>query len=320
MTSLLSSKPGTACEARRMERIQTGMKTARRTPAAPGPLVSFARFVVCGGGVGVASSAAVAVLASLIPWAVANALITVASTLLCTELHARFTFGAGRRAEWGQHLQSAGSASAAYAVTCAAMLVLHVVKPSAGMLTEQAVYLSAAGLAGIGRFLVLRLFVFAGGRTRTRTRTGTAVSAKSPAWIREASTTVSSPVPVPARRGGSRAVGKKVQVLERGSDMVLAAHYTSVGSRGIGPGRPHLRGARRVHPVRPEIPRAQVKFPLTRATPTCAAHADSSPVVRGIAARGPRRQRLACGSSPNRAGAPGPCGTAPGPTARCAGC
>ncbi|MEU0649526.1 hypothetical protein [Streptomyces umbrinus] len=131
---------------------------------APGPFASFVRFVVCGGGIGVLSSGAVALLAGAMPWAVANAVITVASTVLCTELHALFTFGTGKRAGWRQHWQSAGSATAAYAVTSLAVLILHLVQSSPGMLTEQVVYLSASGLAGTGRFLVLRLFVFAGGR------------------------------------------------------------------------------------------------------------------------------------------------------------
>ncbi|MFF3373488.1 GtrA family protein [Streptomyces sp. NPDC002680] len=149
MKSQLSSKPSTTGAA-----------------AAPGPLASFARFVLCGGGVGLLSSGAVALLAVAMPWALANALITVASTVLCTELHARFTFGSGKRAGWRQHWQSAGSATAAYVVTCVAMFVLHLVQSSPGMLTEQIVYLSASGLAGIGRFLVLRLFVFAAGRSK----------------------------------------------------------------------------------------------------------------------------------------------------------
>ncbi|MEU8869088.1 hypothetical protein [Streptomyces umbrinus] len=135
---------------------------------APGPFASFVRFVVCGGGIGVLSSGAVALLADAMPWAVANAVITVASTVLCTELHALFTFGTGKRAGWRQHWQSAGSATAAYAVTSLAVLVLHLVQSSPGMLTEQVVYLSASGLAGTGRFLVLRLFVFAGGRERVQ--------------------------------------------------------------------------------------------------------------------------------------------------------
>lgn len=143
------------------------MDTAPLTPpAAPGPLSSFARFVLTGGGVGLLSSGAVALLADSMPWAVANAIITIASTLLCTELHARFTFGAAHRPGRREHGQSAGSAAAAYAVTSAAMLALHAVQSSPGALTEQLVYLSASGLAGIGRFLVLRLCVFAADRSR----------------------------------------------------------------------------------------------------------------------------------------------------------
>ncbi|MGW0334118.1 GtrA family protein [Streptomyces sp. NPDC003011] len=121
------------------------------------------RFVICGGGIGLLAGLAVPLLARTMPWAVANAVITVASTLLCTELHALFTFGTGRRAGWRRHLQSAGSATAAYVVTCAAVFLLHALQSSPSMLWQQAVYLSASGLAGIGRFLVLRLFVFTTG-------------------------------------------------------------------------------------------------------------------------------------------------------------
>ncbi|MFJ9244206.1 GtrA family protein [Streptomyces sp. NPDC101776] len=141
----------------------------------PGPLASFIRFVACGGGIGILSSLAVPLLAALMPWAVSNALITVASTVLCTELHALFTFGTGRRPGWREHWQSAGSATAAYAATSAAVLILHTVQPSPSMLTEQLVYLSASALAGIGRFLVLRLFVFTDRTTRTATSTPVAI-------------------------------------------------------------------------------------------------------------------------------------------------
>ncbi|MCQ4212424.1 hypothetical protein [Streptomyces longispororuber] len=134
--------------------------------SAPGPVAAFARFVGCGGGVGVASSFAVAGLASWIPWALANALVTAVSTLLATELHARFTFGAGRHATWRQHVQSAGSAAAAYAVTCLAMVVLQQLVATPGAVLEQVVYLSASALTGIARFAVLRLVVFARSRTQ----------------------------------------------------------------------------------------------------------------------------------------------------------
>ncbi|MFD4247635.1 hypothetical protein ACFWP3_39540 [Streptomyces sp. NPDC058525] len=138
---------------------------ARRRLAAPAAFTAFARFVLCGGGVGLASSFAVAALASRIPWILANAVITVVSTLLATELHARFTFGAGRFATWRQHAQSAGSAAAAYAVTCGAVLVLRHLVAEPGAVLEQAVYLSAAALAGVARFALLRLVVFARDRS-----------------------------------------------------------------------------------------------------------------------------------------------------------
>ncbi|MEU6373967.1 hypothetical protein [Streptomyces sp. NPDC046909] len=147
------------------------METQRTEDRPVGPFASFVRFVVCGGGVGLLSSTAVPLLALLMPWAASNAVITVASTILCTELHALFTFGTGRRAGLRRHLQSAGSATAAYVVTCTAMFLLHSVQSSPGLLWEQAVYLGASGLAGIGRFLVLRLFVFAGARKETATTT-----------------------------------------------------------------------------------------------------------------------------------------------------
>ncbi|GGX99477.1 GtrA domain-containing protein [Streptomyces hiroshimensis] len=154
------------------------METAQsRQQAAPGAFSTFsafARFVLCGGGVGLASSFAVAALASWIPWVLANALITVVSTLLATELHARFTFGAGGRATWRQHAQSAGSAAAAYVVTCVAMLALQQLVAAPGAALEQVVYLSASALAGLARFAVLRLVVFARNRSQAAATVRTA--------------------------------------------------------------------------------------------------------------------------------------------------
>ncbi|MER5434636.1 GtrA family protein [Streptomyces sp. NPDC002588] len=148
------------------------LPTPTTTPnAAPtGPFASFVRFVVFGGGTGVLCSLAVPLLAALMPWTLANALITIASTLLCTELHARYTFRTGRRAGWRRHWQSAGSAAAAYAATSIAVLTLHALQSSPSMLTEQVVYLSASALAGTGRFLLLRLVVFTTTETRSTPR------------------------------------------------------------------------------------------------------------------------------------------------------
>lgn len=174
MKPLFPSKSGAASKAQRTGWAEAGAGGECR----PGPLATFARFVLCGGGVGLASGPAVALTAALMPWAMANALVTAASTLLCTELHARFTFQAGRHAGWRQHWQSAGSASASYVMTCAATFLLHLLQPSAGTLSEQVVYLGASGLAGIGRFLVLRMVVFGG--------SSAAVQDDGPAGVRQA--------------------------------------------------------------------------------------------------------------------------------------
>ncbi|MER6157835.1 GtrA family protein [Streptomyces sp. NPDC001868] len=161
----------------------TQTPAAPAAPAAPGPLASFARFALCGGGIGVLSSGAVTLLAGSMPWALANAIITVASTLLCTELHARFTFAASHRPGWREHWQSAGSAAAAYAATTAAIFALHLLHPAPSTLTEQITYLGASGLVGTGRFLVLRLVVFTTGRDRQPAATSAATPAPAPAPI-----------------------------------------------------------------------------------------------------------------------------------------
>ncbi|MFE3109600.1 hypothetical protein ACFXKJ_20305 [Kitasatospora indigofera] len=165
------------------------MGTQNQSQAAPGACAAFARFVICGGGVGLASSFAVAALAARIPWILANLLITLLSTLLATELHARFTFGAGGRASRSQHAQSAGSAAAAYAVTCAAMLALHLLVVTPGAMVEQAVYLTASALTGVARFAVLRLVVFARHRSQVaaiaRPPHGTVAHAGVPAGLAE---------------------------------------------------------------------------------------------------------------------------------------
>ncbi|MFE3201944.1 hypothetical protein [Embleya sp. NPDC059237] len=123
-----------------------------------GTVAAFVRFVVCGGGTGLASSAALVALTGHLSIAVSNALVTVVFTLLATELHSRFTFGAGR-ARGRLHVQAALSALVCYLFTTGAMLALHAMQSSPGVIKEQAVYLTASGIAGIARFLFLRFVV-----------------------------------------------------------------------------------------------------------------------------------------------------------------
>ncbi|MGW1817238.1 hypothetical protein ACWCQM_27160 [Streptomyces sp. NPDC002125] len=124
------------------------------------PLVTaFLRFVVCGGGVGLASSGALVLLSAHVPLVVANAVITVVGTVIATELHSRISFRTNRGG-WRVHLQSGLTVAVSYVFTTGALLVLHAVQSAPSALVEQSVYLSASAVAGIGRFALLRVVVF----------------------------------------------------------------------------------------------------------------------------------------------------------------
>ncbi|MFG2626271.1 hypothetical protein [Streptomyces sp. NPDC048473] len=142
---------------------------SRRQTRTLHPLVAaFVRFVVCGGGVGLASSGALVLLSDRIPMAVANALVTIVSTVIATELHGRVSFRSERKG-WGVHLQSGVTVAVSYAFTTGALLCLYAVRPEPSALVEQTVYLSASALAGVGRFALLRVVVF-GDRKQTPSR------------------------------------------------------------------------------------------------------------------------------------------------------
>ena len=140
-----------------------GAATAASGAGDRGAVAAFLRFVVCGGGVSVAASAVLLALTGRLPFAVANAAVTLVSTLLATELHHRFTFGSSGAgfAGWRIHAKSAATLLGAYLFTTAAVLGLGGLDSHASPLLTQAVYLAASGVAGTGRFLVLRLMVFA---------------------------------------------------------------------------------------------------------------------------------------------------------------
>ncbi|MFD4879586.1 hypothetical protein ACFWOB_40365 [Streptomyces sp. NPDC058420] len=120
---------------------------------------AFGRFAGLGSAVTLASSAALVLLAQWIPWMAANALTTLASTVIATELHARVSFGLGRPGLAG-HLKSAATIAAGWLVTSATVGALAALRPGAGLVLQQTVYLSATALVGTGRYLVLRLAVF----------------------------------------------------------------------------------------------------------------------------------------------------------------
>ncbi|KUN79842.1 hypothetical protein [Streptomyces griseoruber] len=129
---------------------------------------AFVRFAGLGSGVTLAASAALVLLSRWIPWTAANVLTTIASTMAATELHARFSFGHGRPGLAG-HLKSAATMAVGWLVTSAAVGALAALRPGAGLVVQQTVYLSATALVGIVRYLVLRLSVFAERAPRPRT-------------------------------------------------------------------------------------------------------------------------------------------------------
>ncbi|MGW2687690.1 hypothetical protein ACWC6I_31595 [Streptomyces sp. NPDC001414] len=131
-----------------------GLGRMRRHAAA------FGRFAGLGTAVTLGASAALVLLSRWMPWPAANALTTVVSTVVATELHARVAFGHGRPGLTG-HLKSAATTAVGWLVTSAAVGALAALRPGSGIVVQQTVYLSATALVGIGRYLVLRLGVFA---------------------------------------------------------------------------------------------------------------------------------------------------------------
>ncbi|UGQ10672.1 GtrA family protein [Yinghuangia sp. ASG 101] len=125
-----------------------------------GPVAAFTRFVVFGGGTGLAASGVLLLLSRHMSLALANAIVSVVSTVVANELHSRLTFRSGERG-WRMHAKSSGTVVVGYIFTTAAMMSLHALVAAPSVITEQAVYLSASALAGIGRFAVLRVYVFA---------------------------------------------------------------------------------------------------------------------------------------------------------------
>lgn len=108
-------------------------------------LAAFVRFVICGGGVGVASSGVLVLLHGRMPLVLANALVTVVSTVIATELHSRVSFRSERRG-WGVHLQSGLTVAVSYAFTTGALFCLYSVQSEPSALVQQSVYLSASAI------------------------------------------------------------------------------------------------------------------------------------------------------------------------------
>jgi putative flippase GtrA len=92
----------------------------------------------------------------------ANLVALTAMTLLNTEANRRFTFvGAGASSARGRvHAQGLVVFGLYYAFTSGALLALHALAPGAGRLVEVAVLVTASAVSSLGRFVILRRWVF----------------------------------------------------------------------------------------------------------------------------------------------------------------
>ncbi|MDJ1134981.1 GtrA family protein [Streptomyces iconiensis] len=90
---------------------------------------------------------------------VANLVALTAATLFNTEANRRLTFGTPRRRGLA-HVQSAVLFAAHYALTSCALLGLGVLVPAPSRTLELTVLLTATLVGTVGRFLLLRGWVF----------------------------------------------------------------------------------------------------------------------------------------------------------------
>ncbi len=124
----------------------------------------LARYAVVGGLGTVANAVLFLVLRTWWETLLANLVALVLSTLLSTEINRRFTFGAVPSAHrWRTYVQN-GATVVFYAVYSSAVLItlaLLVEEPSPALQSLAVAVASVFG--GIGRYLVLRFWVFDGG-------------------------------------------------------------------------------------------------------------------------------------------------------------
>jgi glycosyltransferase involved in cell wall biosynthesis len=125
--------------------------------------VALSRQVLMFASIGVASTIAYAVIYALLrvfaTSAVANVLALVITSVANTAANRRFTFGVrAGRGLWQDQLAGMGALGVAIAITTAAIAVLHVTAPHAGVAAEIALLTGANAAATITRFYLLRVW------------------------------------------------------------------------------------------------------------------------------------------------------------------
>jgi glycosyltransferase involved in cell wall biosynthesis len=125
--------------------------------------VALSRQVLMFASIGVASTIAYAIVYALLRVlaspAIANVLALVMTSLANTAANRRFTFGVrAQTGFWQDQLAGMGALGVAIAMTTAAIAVLHVTAPHAGVAAEIALLTGANAAATITRFYLLRVW------------------------------------------------------------------------------------------------------------------------------------------------------------------
>jgi glycosyltransferase involved in cell wall biosynthesis len=125
--------------------------------------LALSRQVVTFASIGIASTIAYAIVYGLLRIfatpAIANVLALVTTSLANTAANRRFTFGVQARSGfWQDQLAGMGALGVALAITTAAIAVLHVTAPHAGVAAEIALLTGANAAATITRFYLLRVW------------------------------------------------------------------------------------------------------------------------------------------------------------------
>ena len=125
--------------------------------------MALSRQVLTFAGIGIASTIAYAIVYALLRAfaspAVANVIALVVTSLANTAANRRLTFGVrARTGFWQDQLAGMGALGVAIAITSAAIGVLHVTAPHAGVAAEIALLTGANAAATITRFYLLRVW------------------------------------------------------------------------------------------------------------------------------------------------------------------
>lgn len=123
-------------------------------------LVQLARYAVVGG-LGTGVNALIFIF--LRTWwdaVPANLLALVLSTAVSTEVNRRFTFGADHTHRWRAHVQNGGTVLFYAFYSSTVLLLLGLLVDDATPVQESLAVATASVLGGLGRFLVLRYWVF----------------------------------------------------------------------------------------------------------------------------------------------------------------